>query len=597
MLEAYSVAVKLNLINHVTPGLAALAAQFTATDAAAKKLQARLTAIKTQFMAGAGLFVTGAVMAAPIVYSIGKAAELQKQLIAVQIATRGTNSEMVSMRRNIESIASQTIFSNVDVAKMGKLVATGTGLGAGDVSRLLPAYAKFADVQYLMKGTNYEQSVKDAVRLAHAANHYDPASLGSYLNLLTKASLIVPGGLNEVGHALKYSQGMAKGALGISDENMVLLTALLNRLGFAGSRGGTNLIAAMTRTIPGVFGSGLLKGKSAEALAAMGMVNAQGYSKFFKGGNFDAFAWMGGLGEYVNREMARHPEAIARQLIMRNFQHAFGVQGSRVASLLSTPQAMEQLRQIGVAFQGYGGVDSMQERFANESVQQKMINAKTNFQSLMTEIGYTLLPVVNKGLTHLNNGLKTLIAWVTDNPGKVKAMAYAFSALSASLMFGGVVNLVAAGFREVSLAVSCLLAARVGIPALVATLGKAGLVGAVGMVEWSVSTLIPLLGKAGLVGAAGAAGWAIGNLINRLAGIEHGELGSWLWDKTHNEDGSSRFFSKKQPATTVHTTINLDGKRVADNVTYHQVKAMSSPRNTISRPDSSMNLAYPGLVY
>jgi hypothetical protein len=600
MLQAYTVAVKLSLVSNVSAGLAAMSKQFASTNAQAVLLQKKLAGIKAQAMTGAMMFGTGAAMAAPIVYAVTKAAELQKQLIAVQIATRGTTKEMVDMRRGIESIASQTIFSNIDVAKMGKLVATGTGLGATDVSKLLPAYAKFADVQYLMKGTNYDASVKDAIRLAHTAQHYSPDALNKYLDLLTKASMIVPGSLGEVGHALKYSQGIGKTALGIDDESMVLLTSLLNRLGFAGSRGGTNLIAAMTRTIPGIFGSGLLTGKSGIALNAMGMVGADGKSKFFKNGKFDSFSWMGGLSEYVQREFASNPEAIARQKIMTNFQHAFGTQGSRVASLLSDPKALEQLRTIGEAFRGYGGVDSMQEKFANESVSQKMFNAKTNFQSALTEIGYTLLPMAATGLTKLNRSLQGLIAWVTENPGKVKAMAIAFSALSGLLMAGGLINLAAAGFRGLALVLPILAGG-----------GKASLLANVAVGLRGIS--MALIGNAGLVAAAAAASYAIGtiasNMLNKYAKwASNGKddtFGGWFYSLIHNEpqvkgwsaDGSRfiGFGDKKQ--VQVHTQVNLDGHKVATVVSKHQSKAAAQPQSGVSFADALMSMPSPANPY
>ena len=574
----------------------AMSKHFALTDDHAKRLQARLDGIKKQAMAGAAMFGTGAVMAAPIIYAVSKAAELQKQLIAVQIATRGTTSEMLNMRKGIEGIASQTIFSNIDVAKMAKLVATGTGLKAPQVSGILPAYAKFADVQLLMKGTGYDASVKDAVRLAHAANHYDPASLAKYLDLLTKASMIVPGSLGEVGHALKYSQGVGKAALGIDDENMVLMTALLNRLGFAGSRGGTNLIAAMTRTIPGVFGSGLLTGKSAVALNNMEMVDKSGHSKFFKNGKFDSFMWMGGLSEYVQREFASNPEAIARQKIMKNMQHAFGTQGARVATLLSTPEALNQLVKIGEAFREYGGVESMQKKFADESVQQQFINAKTNFVSAMTEIGYTLLPKVSTGLVTLNSGLQKLINWVTDNPGKVTFLMYSLTGLSAALMFGGLVNLTAAGFRGLALALSLFsVAGKATLLTNVAT-GFTGLAGT-------------LAGNAGLVVAAGAAGYAIGNLASKLLGIDKGESESRIYDLTHqieatpkgwNASGThfdaSAFHKQPQP---VNTTVNfiMDGQVVASKVVRHMERGMSQPQGGVSFADALMHAPSPANVY
>lgn len=595
MFENYKVAVKVSLINEVSAGILMIARQFGAADTAAKAFQARLNSIKDTAKGGALLVGGSMAIAAPFIYAIDKAAELQKQMIAVQVATRGTVGEMDSMRKSIEGIASQTIFSNIDVAKMAKVIASGTGLGAKEVEGLLPAYAKFADVQLLMKGTAYDKSVTDAIRLAHTAQKYDPESLSKYMDLLTKASFIVPGDLGEVGHALKYSQGLAKTALGVDDEQMVLLTALLNRLGFAGSRGGTNLIAAMTRTIPGVFGSGLLTGKSGESLRAMGMVDAGGHSKFLKGGKFDAFSWMGGLSEYVQREFARNPENIAREHIMKNFQHAFGSQGGRVASLLSDPQALEQLRKIGEAFQGYGGVESIQKKFADESVAQQYMNAKTNFVSAMTELGITLLPLASDALKKLNHELQGLIQWITENPGKVKALSYAFLGLSGAMAFGGSIMLLSAGFRGIGMAL---------------TLG-----GGLPVTLTAAATALGVLGRAAAVFAAA---YGVGSFIDsattaRLTEQNGGKaatLGSLYYDRMHNADGSFRWqglFSTENPAEAaarreggplqtvkpggnqqmvqVSTQINMDGRKVAEMVSEHRATAWRQPVTGAGRFD------------
>lgn len=629
-LEAYSVAVKLSLVSNVSAGLVAISKQCEATGVHVENLQKKLNEIKAQAKFGAAMFGTGAAMAAPIIYSISKAAELQKHMIAIQVATGGSVKEMNNMRRSIEGIAGQTVFSNVDVAKMGKMIATGTTFNATQIAGVIPAYARFADVQMMMKGTSYQQSVPELMRLAHTAQKYTPEAIAKYGNLLTKASFVVPGSLSEIGGALKYSQGIGKQVLGVDDESMILTTALLNQMGIKGSRGGTNLIAAMTRTIPGIFGSGLLKGKSNEALRAMGMTDAAGHSKVFSGGKFDTFKWLGLLSEYTTREMASFPAAVAREHIMRNMQHGFGVQGGRVASLLANPQAIELLGLIGKRFASVGGVDAIQQKFADEAVDQKLMNAKTNFTSAMTEIGYTLLPLAATGLTKLNIGLQGLITWVTDNPGKVKAMATAFSALSAALMFGGLVNITAAACRGLSLALP-LLSGAGGFSALTAS----------------------LTGPAGLVVATGAAGYALGQLvsgpmnswINKMGyaltsitdpkfaeDVKQYGLGGAYYNRYHDQYGNNKlldFFTpgRRVDAThwelngkttsmsggdwnndwrdnthfvpgggkAVHATINfiMDGRIMASQTVKHIDKALSQPQSGVSFPDSLMSLPSP----
>ncbi len=595
MFEHYKIAVRLSIVDELSGPLALIVRHLYTTEAAAMKLQNRLKSIKTLFAGGSAMIGAGAAVAAPLLYAIDKAAELQKQLIGVQIASRGTTAQMDAMRAAIERTAGQTIFSNIDVAKMAKLIATGTGLGAEQTSSLLPVFARFADVQSLMKGTAFEESVTNLIRLAHTAQHYNAQELTHYADMLTKASFIVPGGLGEVGHALKYSQGIAKTALGIDDDNMVLLTALLNRLGLSGSRGGTNLLAAMTRTIPGIFGSGLLTGKSNQALLAMGMVDSQGHARVFKDGKFDPVTWMGLMSAYVQREFARHPEAMARQDIMKNFQHAFGVQGSRVASLLSSPQAIDQWRQIGEIFAQYGGVEAIQQRFANESVSQQYQNAKTNFISAMTEAGITLLPLATTALQKFNGYMKELIDWMTKNPEKVKEYATNIGYFAVALASLGAISVATSGILGLVTAIGALRAASA------ATLGAAGAGGAKG-----------LLGKVGAVGGAFGIGYSIGSLVD--AGISWGiskatghdaTLGTWFYDLTHRREDAAlaipsslqqRRGAIERPAQTtsrdnlaprtraqtptyvqVHSSVNLDSQKIGDVVTRHIGKMMSRP--------------------
>jgi TP901 family phage tail tape measure protein len=576
MFENYKIAIKIAVTDEATRAISLLTRHLLQSEEAAGKLQSRLATIKGFFIGGTALMGTGAALAAPLLYAVDKAAELQKQLIGVQIATRGTAQQMDQMRGVIEKVAGVTVFSNIDVAKMAKTIATGTGLGASQVQSLLPAYAKFADVQLLMKGTPYGSSIPEAIRLAHTAQHYDAGSLTTYLDLLTKASFIVPGGLSEVGHALKYSQGMGKTALGIDDQNMVLLTAFLNRLGLAGSRGGTNAIAAMTRSIPGIFGSGLLTGKSNQALAAMGMIDSKGHSLAFQNGKFDMFSWLGLMGDYVQREFASHPEAIARQDILKNFQHAFGVQGSRVASLMSSPEAIKQFRQIGNTFSQYGGVEGMQKKFADESVAQQWMNAKTNFMSAMVEIGMTLLPTATTALQKLNGYLKTFIEWLTKNPDKVKQYATNIGLLAIALTGLGIVSVVTSGITGLVTALGLLGPAIAGATAAATAA--------------NLATVASRTGKLGVLGLTAYTAYEATDLIaNKWLGADS-KLGSLFAPSYENRPN----LRKNGYQIQVHVHNKIDKHGLATMVTDEQAKAFSGPETSAAAFDTRMHLAPPG---
>lgn len=576
MMEDYSVAVKVSLINHVSAGLVAMAAQFSTLNKQADLFAAKLRALKATALIGAGLIGGGAVIAAPFVYAISKAAELQKHMIAVQTATGATTQELNNMRAAIEHISAQTIFSNVQVAEMAKTIATGTGLSEKKVQDILPVYARFADVQYLMKGSPYDESVKDAIRLAHTAQHYDAESLAKYLDLLTKVSLVVPGNLSEVGHALKYSQGLSKTALGMDDTNSVMLVALLNRLGFAGSRGGTNLIAAMSRSIPGIFGSGLLKGKSAEALKDMGMVDEKGQSKALVDGKFDAMTWMKLLADFVHKEFQTKAPDAARQNIMKDFQHGFGTQGGRVVSLLSSPQALEQLSQLSEKFAKMPGVVSMQEKFKSQSVEQQFFNAKTNLTSLFTELGYTLLPAASKGLVAFNNSITKLIDLVRGHQDAVRRFSIGMLSVAGLSLVGGIITMVVSGLKGLLIVLRLFTI----VPAIAG--GLTAVAAGFSAVAAGIAPLLAALGVAyGAYKAAGALG----------AGKVGKYIGNKVYDLTHPSQSSSPIPVKTtnpQPKTIqVSSTINMDGRAIARAVTTHQVSEARSP-NATSRFDSSM---------
>jgi hypothetical protein len=441
MTEDYRVLMKLSLINDISPQLTFISNQFHVLNKEADSFLIKMKSLKSFSY---GVLGTAAVFAAPIVYAITKAAELQKSLIGIQIATHASTQQMNNMRSVIEKSAAPTQFSIGQVANMGKIIATSNTFNAPQLASLLPAYTKFADVQYILKGTSPDKSVLEAVRLAHTAQIYTPAAMTAYLNTLTKASIMSGGDVTELGHALKYSQGTAQTALGISPEQMILVTALANRMGFAGSRGGTNLIDAMIRTVPGVFGSGLLKGKSKEALHNMGFIDSHGHSTIFTHGKFDIMKWMKQLSAYETHEYATHPEAIARQDILVNMQHAFGSIGRRIAVLFSSPVARQQLQVMHEQFLKLPGNEAIQNMYVQHSVSQQYRTALTNFQTVLTEFGYYLLPDVLAALKEINKELSIFIPWMKAHKELISELAKDFLKLTIALAVAGGITLLAA---------------------------------------------------------------------------------------------------------------------------------------------------------
>jgi TP901 family phage tail tape measure protein len=585
MNEAYSVYVKITAIDDgVSNLLRKESAQFSKLQLQADKLSGSFLKIKKTGLGG-DLLKVGIGVAGFFGYAITKAAELQKVMISIQESIGGTTQQMDAMRASIEKSASTTMFSVSDVANMALTIAKSNTFNAAQTASVLPAYSKFADVQYLLNNTPYQTSVSEGVKLAHLAGYYGPKELTDFLDVLTKATLVSPGHLTEIGTALKYSLPTARAALGITPEQMVMMTALASQMGFSGSRGGTNVIDAMIRTVPGIFGSGLLEGKSNEALRAMGLTDSKGHSKLFTNGNFDFIKWIEGLSAYVNKEMATHPKDIAYQDILINFQHAFGAQGRRFAALLTTPQALQQWKAIGEKFQRLSDLGSIQDDFVNNSVAQQWKTAVTNFQTFFIELGYNLLPLATSVLKRLNNELNILIPWMRKHRELVKELTESMIAFSAVL-----------GVTGLLMAINNLLN-----PLAWVVTGIFALAGA-------LSYLYKQLPHIGSVATGGASAAVIKKSTNSFtsgfyAYSPYGAVpGASLFQSVAsgsnliNKAGSSMNSTINQSHVPLHATINVGGKTVTKVITKAQAKAANAPNTSTTTFNPSHTLSYPAHV-
>jgi hypothetical protein len=587
MFEDYTVAVKVKLFNEVSGGLLLMSRQFEGLTEKAIIFQSHLKKIQGLMTASAGMLAGAGALAVPFVYAISKAAELQKQMIGIQVATHGTTAQMDSLRVAIEKASAPTVFSALDVAKMAKSVATSNSFNAPQLEALMPAIAKFADVQYLMKGTPYSSSVVDAVKMMHLAQKYSPKDVEPYFDQITKASFMMPGGVGELRSALSYFQPVGKSALGVNDKDSIMLVALLSRLGLSGSRGGTNLLAAMGRTLPGVFGSGLLKGKSHEALADMGFIDAKGHSKFMVNGKFDTEKWVQGLAAFVKSAIAKDP-LHGRERVAIDLSHAFGVQGAKVASLLSSPGAIAQLVSMAYQFEQLAKMGIIQDQFVNQSASQQYQTAVTNFQNAMIELGYNLLPLATRALKDINAELNVFIPWMRTHKKEVKELSEAFLVLAGAMAFGSIVTGLTAAFVGLSAVLKGILAITGVSAATRAVVGGAASAAATAKTAVAGATVA----RFGMVGGAALLGYgaykALGSLYDFLGFDKTKKIGDYVYkpgsflnsfnplsdnftlERAQNNN-QAQHQNSEQP---VMITLNVDGRSLAQAIVPYQNQAM-----------------------
>ncbi|MGB8843669.1 MAG: phage tail tape measure protein, partial [Aliidongia sp.] len=363
-------------------------------------------------------------VASPAIKSLGLAGEMQAALLVIKAEHPGTtDADMLAMRRAAEESAKPTQFSAVDEAKILQQIVSGTGLSIKESVGLLPVISKYADVQKIAKDVPYDTSVKDALGLAHNMHFFKPEELEGFLDTLNKASMFIPESTSAMANALKYDASILTTEFGMSPKDAVLANAMADRVGFSGSRGGTNLANAIQRAMPGVFGSGLLKGKSGQALHHIGIVDDHGQSTVFnKAGKFDLLKFLERIERFEAKEFKDHPkdEKVAREDIAKSLRWAFGA-SDKLITALAAPESVDAFRDMSRNFDQMGTATQMQDTFANDSVLQQFKTAQTNIDTAFTELGSSVLPQANAALKLFNRYISQFNDYVSQNQwaGKV----------------------------------------------------------------------------------------------------------------------------------------------------------------------------------
>lgn len=252
--------------------------------------------------------------------------------------------------------------------------------------------------------------------------------------------------------------------------------------------------------------------------------------------------------------------------------------------------------------------------------------ASKSWKNLTTVIGTIYLPKITSGLLSLASGLTKLSGVMNDYPRITKTLIYGFIALAGALAFSGTLLLLRAGFSGLALA--------------------GGLLQKSGVLTILTNNLSVLGKSAGIAGAA-FLGWELGSWFNK-AFVEGTKFSDWLGSfiahslaffgnseaKAAIKSNSGREFYQFGPNSTwgkedpngyygpaaiaarkakgnvttigappqpqpmqVTTQINLDGKKIAENTSKYQAKSMSAPPTGPMTFDGTMGLRPVGAAY
>ncbi|MDE2369363.1 MAG: hypothetical protein KGN16_10345 [Burkholderiales bacterium] len=268
------------------------------------------------------------------------------------------------------------------------------------------------------------------------------------------------------------------------------------------------------------------------------------------------------------------------------------------------------------------------------------LNAK--YKNLMTEFGLKVLPMAIKGV----EGLTSIIQSATDAadrfPVAAKGVILSLGALASAMVVGGSILMAASALRGLRMGLSLVssgaTAVARGLPLVASGLGaitNAATVFASAYAGWKLgeaagSAIDRRIQKGTDYGTSSLRDWLNGTWLGQKTGLfkygqnealhfqqapslTTGHASSFIappaafrssapeapWSDPHKAGrvGSGALAAAGAPPQTINLTANLvvDGRKMAQVVTEHQVKGASAPQSGISGFDGSMFLAPVGL--
>jgi hypothetical protein len=449
--EAYSVAVKLSLINHVSSGLLMISKSLGTASADVDKLNAKLASIGKQGAIGGLMFAGGLGLAAMFKAPLEEAKKFQNETErfrslglgdavtadAVKFA-KGMNTYGTSVRENLGLLRdAQTVFGDFHEAQM--------------VTPLL-AKMKFANAALYGEegGSMKDKAFMDMLKVIELRG-----GLSSEAAFLKQANMVqqvqtATGGRVGANEFLNFIKTGGVAAKGLKDENFYyMMEPLIQEMG--GQRVGTGLMSGYQNLV-----QGRTTMRAANELMRLGLLNPK-MVEYSTTGNIKQIKPGALKGADL---MVSNPMEWLQKVLLPSFA-AKGITGNQqilneigaiftnrtAAQLYSTMyQQQAVIAKNSKLNAGAAGIDEL-DRNAKNTLSGKEIEFTAKWKNLMLNLGGVVLPLAITALDRLNPAMEKLNVWLAANPGAVSKLTYALIGLSGFLIGGGLINMVIAAGR------------------------------------------------------------------------------------------------------------------------------------------------------
>lgn len=631
--EAFKVAVEISLKDGVTKGLALMGAAMRSTHKDAKALEARLTAIGKNALVGGTMIGAGLGIMSMFKGPLEEAKQYQILVekfrqyglgdVALRDAEKFVEAQDIAgaSRRDMLRyfVEAQGVFRESGAHTVAEQLA-GAKLAAPMMAKI--SFASQGLDEHAKKMTEAKQL--DMLRFVEQAGGLgDPKRFNALMNAGFKAIQSSGGNVD----FSQYRQFMARAGTagyGLTDRSLFAdLEPVIGEL--KGSTAGFALRTAFNRL------NGIIKlpNQVTHDLMKMGIwdqskvqLNSQGGIKRFNGNPLvDSALFASSPVDFYKTKILPMYQKQGFTDDQRRRENAliFGSTGGAMFNLID--KQMQAIMRSRTAFDKARGVngayDAIQQTYAGQAA---MLDAK--WKDLLLTIGKSggVLDIATAGLKMLNATLASVNKFAKDNPILVKVFTYTTLIVGSLLTLGGAALMVRAGFMGLQLIFGgfprlLMMAATAGRAALVAMgpLGWAILaIGTVGLLVWNNWREIwsnlklmfgdmvtgfkqlfsgDILGALGSFAAVFLRGWQ--TIFNTLiAGLNTILPQAWQLGKMHFADdfdawrkGTAAVPGKSGQTVQVHTTVNMDGRKVAEAVSGHQARAAGRPAASSGRFD------------
>ncbi|RRS00050.1 hypothetical protein EIP75_22880 [Aquabacterium soli] len=564
MFEAYSVGVRLTLLGNVSTGLTSMIGHFNHLNRQIESAELRLAGFERKWLElKKGALIGGALTAV----GVGLGAVLKGPY---EEAKKLEQAKAKFLTLNLSAKENQEAFGTAYTTSqkvLGTAIADNIGLvqdlhtAFGDLhhaTEYAPLLAKFVKVAQIQNGEHAGDGlVYNAVKaIEHRGGKVlsDPNAFNGELSRMSQVYVGSGGKVNPSDYFAASQTGKMAYSLASPDFLYGPFAAYMQ------AKTGSTAATAMMTSFMSLAG-GTMSGKTAKFFGDLGMLNKSGK----------------GLSEELVGQYSSRPDQFIWDVLTPAIKQRFGMNLSNeeIAELIARNTNRNTGDFLGWFILNKGkaqkdaAIFDKSKSYAEaydlykktpEGAEQAYHAAMRNLKAI---VGTAYLPMIVDGLTKLAPALMSMADWANNHQGTVKGLAATVAALSGLSIIGGVAALVTSAVGSIRLA---MVSAGAGFGG--AAMGRMG-------------------AYAG--GAWGA--WQVGRLGFALKD---------LWNAKHHEgvkltpEAQARLnpvATKAQAPVQVSTQINVDGRKVAQAVTFHQAREAARPFASVAGFDAGLGLS------